>query len=338
MTRFIIYGAGAIGATLGAALHRSGRDVVLIARGAHYDALASSGLVFETPESTERLRIPVVDHPSRLTFDGGDRVMLAMKGQDTLGALTSLAAVADRSTPVVCAQNGVENERLALRFFSDVHAMCVICPATHLAPGVVSANANASPVLGAFDLGRFPAGLNSVDETLATALVDSRCESVARPDAMAWKYAKLLRNLGNAVEALFGRSRDRDDSGIAERARHEADACVRAAGITFVDEDTFSARHDNVVRPSAQLEPGRAPRQGSSTWQSLARGTRSVETDYLNGEISLLGRLHGVATPVNDLLQELVAELARRGGDPGTLTAADFAERLDARSPSVARP
>ena len=42
-------------------------------------------------------------------------------------------------------------------------------------------------------------------------------------------------------------------------------------------------------------------RLGGSTWQSLARGT-PVEVDYLNGEIVLLGRLHGVPAPVNELL------------------------------------
>jgi lysophospholipase L1-like esterase len=38
----------------------------------------------------------------------------------------------------------------------------------------------------------------------------------------------------------------------------------------------------------------------------LARATGSIETDYLNGEIAMLGRLHGVPTPVNALLQDLV--------------------------------
>ena len=37
----------------------------------------------------------------------------------------------------------------------------------------------------------------------------------------------------------------------------------------------------------------------SSTWQSLQRGTGRIEVDYLNGEVVLLGRLHGVPTPVN---------------------------------------
>jgi 2-dehydropantoate 2-reductase len=61
-------------------------------------------------------------------------------------------------------------------------------------------------------------------------------------------------------------------------------------------------------------------RGGGSTWQSLARGAGSVEADYLNGEIALLGRLHGVPTPVNDLMQRLVAEFARERRAPGGLS------------------
>ena len=51
--------------------------------------------------------------------------------------------------------------------------------------------------------------------------------------------------------------------------------------------------------------------KGSSSWQSLARGTGSIEADYLNGEITLLGRLHGVPTPVNAMLQDVANDMAR---------------------------
>ena len=60
-------------------------------------------------------------------------------------------------------------------------------------------------------------------------------------------------------------------------------------------------------------------RGGGSTWQSLARGLASVETDYLNGEIVLLGRLHGVPTPANELMQRLTAQAARDGIEAGSV-------------------
>ena len=67
-------------------------------------------------------------------------------------------------------------------------------------------------------------------------------------------------------------------------------------------------------------EIGDRPRAGSSSWQSLARGTGAIEMDYLNGEIALLGRLHGVRTPVNAALTELAARHAHGGGRPGELS------------------
>ncbi len=71
-----------------------------------------------------------------------------------------------------------------------------------------------------------------------------------------------------------------------------------------------------------------AARGGGSTWQSLRRGTGDVEVDYLNGEISLLGRLHGVPTPVNDLLRDAAWRLAAARLEPGSLSAADLLEEL----------
>jgi len=68
--------------------------------------------------------------------------------------------------------------------------------------------------------------------------------------------------------------------------------------------------------------------RGGSSWQSLARGAGTIEADHLNGEIELLGRLHGVATPVNELLQRTANEQARAGRPPGTVYAAELLRRL----------
>jgi 2-dehydropantoate 2-reductase len=107
-------------------------------------------------------------------------------------------------------------------------------------------------------------------------------------------------------------------------AREEGVACLRAAGIAYAERDR--ARND-AIRPRA-VAGKRRP--GGSTWQSLARGTGSVETDWLNGEVVLLGRRHGVAAPVNELLQRLASELARGGRPPGCLAEADLFARLEA--------
>jgi 2-dehydropantoate 2-reductase len=58
---------------------------------------------------------------------------------------------------------------------------------------------------------------------------------------------------------------------------------------------------------------------GGSSWQSLTRGTGSIEADYLNGEIALLGREHGIPTPVNETLQRLANRAAADRRPPGSL-------------------
>jgi 2-dehydropantoate 2-reductase len=55
---------------------------------------------------------------------------------------------------------------------------------------------------------------------------------------------------------------------------------------------------------------GGTRRTGGSSWPSLACGTGSIEADYLNGEIVLFGREHGVPAPVNALLQRLANQFA----------------------------
>lgn len=309
--RFIVYGAGAVGGVVGARLFQHGYDVVLIARGAHGDAIRTHGLRFEWPEGGETLPIPAVEHPSRVTFAAGDVVLLGVKSQDSAEALRTLAAYAPPTTPVASLQNGVANEPLALRFFPNVYGICVLCPAEHLEPGVV--RANSWPFVGGLDIGRYPTGADETAGTVAAALASSGFASVARAGIMPWKYGKLLANLGNAIQALLGEHTDE----IAQRARDEGVACLAAAGIDFEVHHPYRERM--TLRPV-----GDRARRGGSSWQSLERGTGSVESDYLNGEIALLGRLHGVPTPVNTRLQHLMALRARTHGRPGGLTRAEF--------------
>ena len=320
-----MYGAGAVGGVVGARLHQAGHEVVLIARGAHREAIARDGLVLEAPEGTSTLDIPVAAAPDALDWSGAPVVLLAVKGQHTMTAVEALVGCVPPATPIVCAQNGVENERLVLRHFANTYGMCVMCATTHLRPGHVEAHY--SPVTGLLDLGRFPQGEDDVTGAVSAALRESTFGSESRPEIMRWKYRKLLMNLANAVEALCGPGNSR--SPLAQAAGSEGETCLRAAGIAFASvEEDAERRRELTPTSDAVGSIGRVKRYGGgSTWQSLARGAGSVEVDLLNGEIVLLGRLHGVATPVNELLQQLTVEAIRSGAPPGSHSTEELLER-----------
>ena len=309
--RYVIYGAGAIGGAIGARLHGSGREVILICRGAHLEAVQRNGLTLRTPAATLTARVPAVGSPGDIDFREDDAVLLTMKSQHTADALADLRACAP-DVPVICAQNGVANERMALRRFSRVYGMLVVLPAVHLEPGVVLTHATG--VGGILDAGCYPAGTDALIERVTADL--TAAGFAARPDArvMRLKYAKLLQNIGNAVQALCGP--DAAAGELIRELRAEAMACYEAAGIDYASPAELRERSSQITL--GEIE-GQA-RWGGSSWQSLARGAGSIETDFLNGEVALLAALHGTPAPYNRLLQRLAAAAVRDGSAPGSYT------------------
>jgi 2-dehydropantoate 2-reductase len=102
--------------------------------------------------------------------------------------------------------------------------------------------------------------------------------------------------------------------------RAEAEAVYRVAGITIDNVDVDSPRRaDMQSTPISGID-----RVGTSSVQSLIRGTGSIETDYFNGEIVLLGRLHRVPTPVNLAFSKVSRLMVRDAIAPGSFCEADI--------------
>jgi len=320
--RFIVYGAGAIGGVVGGRLAEAGQEVVLLARGEHRAALAERGLRVDSPDRSVTLHPEVRGHPHEIDWRSDDVVLLAVKTQDTFAVRDALIRSAPPSVAIVCLQNGVVNERMMLRSFSSVYGVFVACPAGHMEPGVVTAYS--APTTAILDIGRYPSGTDPTAAAVAEAFRGATIDSEVRTDVMRWKYAKLLMNLGNVISALCGP--EERGSALNRRLRDEAEACYRAGGIEYA-----SAEEDR-ERRGRRLQLGKvngADRLGDSSWQSLARGTGSIETEFLNGEIVLLGRLHGIPTPANELVCLLARQAASEGQAPGATTSKEILGRLD---------
>jgi 2-dehydropantoate 2-reductase len=221
--------------------------------------------------------------------------------------------VAPQTVHIACAQNGVENERSALRHFPKVHGMCLRMPGVYLEPGVVQIHQSGHN--GICDVGSFPSGASVIDRAIAADLQAAHILSDVCEDIMSLKYAKLCLNVTNALEAAIGAGAP--DTDLSRRARQEALDVFAAAGqrVSLEPDPRVSGRG-----APAAIE-GR-PHPGHSSYQSLARGNR-LEADYLNGEVVLLGRLHGMPTPANALLQDLAIRLVKARVPAGSLTIED---------------
>jgi thiosulfate/3-mercaptopyruvate sulfurtransferase len=330
-----VVGAGAVGASIAAELHRAGLETLLVARGEQLAALREHGLTYLRPDGEHRLRIPVAAGPAEVDLTSDDVLVLSTKSADTAGAVRDWAwqpvkradggtGVAAADLPVVTLQNGLDNERTALRSFARVIGGVVWIPATFVVPGEVVNHAD--PVPAVLWLGRYPAGPDTALDRTAADLRRAGFTVHLVPDIAAHKAAKLLGNLVNSLDALYRPSELRD-AALAV-LRHEARAVYAAAGIVPATPQAGALRVAEV--------PGRA-RAGNSTRQSLARAT-TPETDFLDGEIVLLGRLHGVPVPATAAIQARVHRAVAEGTPPGTLDDADLAATLPGPAAGAAAP
>ena len=347
VARYVIIGAGAVGGAIGGRLVLAGRDVVLVARGAHLDALRTGGLRLRTPDEDVTLPVVAAAGPDELALMADDVLVLATKTQQAEAALATWAdapvsggGTAGERLPIFLALNGVTAEVLAQRYFERVFGVCVWMPTVHLLPGEVIIRS--TPKSGMLHLGRVPASADPADVGLlhhvAADLEAANFDAPLPPDVLPWKYRKLISNIGNILQALVARNGDWRP--LATRAEAEARAVLDAAGIACTtDGDEREARAAGfTMKPvPGVVDPG------GSTWQSLARGTGNVETDYLNGEIVAIAHRIGWTAPVNATLARLGRQAARAGAQPGAMSAAELEELLpqprkaDSSAPGGAR-
>ena len=333
MRRYVVIGAGAIGAGIGGSLQRSGVDTVLVARGEQLAALRADGLELVTPEGTDRVTVTAVGGPDEVELTPQDVLVLATKTQQAEAALAQWVDVpvggggtAGSRLPLLTALNGVAAERIALRWFARVFGTCVWMWANHLRPGRVVLSG--SPTLGLFHIGRVPASSTDTDDrelldAIRSDWAKARLDVRPTDDVMPWKYRKLLTNLGNAHQALVGDVRGTGP--LVREAVAEGRAVLDRAGIAVIPDQVEA--EDRKAYAIVDLS-GREGFLGGSTWQSLARGTGNVETDYLNGEIVLIAHEHGTVAPINATLASLVRQAAGRAAAAGTMTLDELREQL----------
>jgi 2-dehydropantoate 2-reductase len=191
-------------------------------------------------------------------------------------------------------------------------------PAMLQEPGVVLNYAKSGG--GEVETGRYPQGVDHLVERMVMDLRASGFDAQAEPRIERWKHEKLIINVGSPFAGIFGPGAE--TARIRAALEAEAYACFQAAGIDVPTREEAAKIGRGPVYDFDTIPD--APPFASSLWQGIMRGQRTAETDYINGEIALLGALHGVLAPVNHALNQLANRCARDGVKPGTVTVAAF--------------
>jgi len=320
--RYIIYGAGGIGCTIGGHLFRTGHDVALVGNADHVSAIEQNGLTFATGEGVYNLEIPAFRTASELApFRKDDILLLCAKSQHTVQCLGQLKnAGASRSLPILCCQNSIWNEPTATRMFDRVYGVLIVVPAVFLKPGEVI-----NPLsrrAGFIEVGGYPSGIDPLCETVTNALTKSTFSAQVNSEVMKAKGSKCLGNLGNALSAITdGKG---DTQAFLKRAREEAQTVWIAAGIEWEDQQHFNDRCKRLYGDANYPEGFEKAGSKGSSWQSLARGVGSIEAEELNGDVVKLGTALQIPTPYNEVLWRVATQMAKNNEPPGKFSAYDL--------------
>ncbi|MFB9948335.1 ketopantoate reductase family protein [Rhizobium puerariae] len=318
MTRYIIIGAGAVGASLAAQFELSGVDYALVGRGAQIRHIIDHGLTYQRPAGTRQIGLKAFDTAEPPPLKKDDILLLTVKSQDAAEALAFWAwhpvdgsgVLTASRLPLVTFQNGLATEAIALRTFANVYGASILTPARFTETGKVVVGGD--PQVAVVTIGRYPHGSDAVAERLAADLGRSDYIAETTDDIRRWKAAKLLHNVRNVLELFDGAEEARTAFGVA--LVEEAKAVLTAAGYSLASPSERAVSIANWrVAENSGIRPGQ-----QSTWQSFTRGASS-EVDYLNGEIVFLGRLHGIAAPYNEAAQQIAGLAARKRGLPALL-------------------
>ena len=319
MGRYAIYGAGSLGTVLGAFITKNGGEVDLINRNkAHVDLLNEKGAkIIGTVEMT----VPVKAITPDMMEGKYDVIVLLTKQLFNKDVVTFLKDYLSDDGVIVTLQNGIPEPGIA-EIIGANHTMgCAVeWGAALIEPGVCELTSDKDSL--SFHMGKMK-GITDEQFKMVKDLLELMCPVHEEENLMGARWSKLLINatfsgLGTVVGGVFGDvSEDKAGQKVAIRCMKECIDVGHASGVEFAPvqgknivglfyyKNAIKRAFGCLLLPIAMkkhrdIEP--------SMLQDIKKG-KPCEVDAINGVVCEFGKKHGVATPVNDRIVEIIKKI-----------------------------
>jgi 2-dehydropantoate 2-reductase len=315
-----VFGAGAIGGITGAALARTGHDVLLVDKAEdHVAAVNTGGLTVERRDGAYTVPVRAIT-PDKLG-PGLDLVLLAVKSQDTPAALQVLVPRLAESGVIVSMQNGLNEELIAAAVGERRTVGCLVnWAADWTAPGRILHGGEGALVLGELD-GRRSARVDALAKLLEVVAPTRVSDNI-----LGYTWAKHVYGALLVATAVV----DAHVYEVVERSPEvqrmlmalvmESMAVAEAAGIRLEPFDEYApadyraaARGDVAARERAMTVIASHYRAHTKTktgiWRDLAVRRRKTEVGALLGATVTKATRLGLAMPLTERLIAMIADL-----------------------------
>ncbi len=328
--KLLIWGAGAMGGTIGAYLARAGHEVTFVDRDAdHVEAMTTNGLRISGPVDTFTVQVRAFTPE---TVSGTYAViLLCVKAHHTAEALPMLMPSLAPDGYVVSIQNGL-NERVIAGMIGQERTIgaFVNFGADYIEPGHIQRGNRAAVVVGELD-GRITGRLKA----LHTVLLDFDDRAIMTDNIWGYLWGKLAYGAQLFATALTNDSiadalANLAYQGVYIGLAREVMAVAQARGVT---PEGFNGFNPYAFMPDGDLDVARqslvemvifnrgSAKTHSGIWRDLAVRKRRTEVDAQLGPIVALGAEVGILTPLNARLIELIHDIEdrRRQQSPAAL-------------------
>jgi 2-dehydropantoate 2-reductase len=329
---FVVFGAGAVGSTLGGLLALQNLPVLLVCRKSHSQAIEEqNGLRMKSGTGDYFASLKSVEKLKSSSFDNDTCILFTPKSNDTQTCVEQLSKVAPKDTPIVSFQNGVANEDIIADAFTNTYGGVCKMTCSYLQPGQVTFRK-----IGRLVVGKYPKGADAFPKKLSEVLNDAGFSTTVSRSIACDKWLKLAYNLHSTLHAIIEK-RDHDlpefldlKLGLIEEVKKVFRVRKIKAKSCDAQELSLNEMIDELKRPKA---PRGAPAVmvNNSTWQNLYLKRKEIENAAFHGPVIEYAREANIPTPYNEVVLEMVIECHKQEQGPEALRAEDVLAAVNKR-------
>ena len=290
--KYAIIGAGGTGGCLGFFLKKAGKDVTLIARGKHLEAIRKNGLTIQKLWDESRETLPVKACTAEEYKEIPDVILVCVKGYSMDETVPTIKKIAGKETVVIPILNiygtgGRLQKKLPELTVTDG---CIYVSANIMEPGVILQHGKILRVVfGARKPEEETEKMREVAKDMVTDDLEVILSENIRRDAMVkFSYVSPIGAAGlycNAVAADFQREDEQRE--MFKALIREIVALSHAMGIEF---------EEDLVERNLKILASLSPEATTSMQRDVIEGKRS-EMDGLVYEVVRMGREYKVSMP-----------------------------------------
>jgi len=286
--KVIILGAGAVGSYVGSQLSRL-NDVLLVGRKSHVEAINSRGLIVEGANQ-ELYRLKAATQINEIP--DGSLIIITTKAYSLADTVSEIKEFLRPESMILILQNGLGNEDIVQGIIeSNIEIVRGITSigVEFMEPGRINIK----------QLGEIVLPDNKAGSKLKHLFDDSGIPVRLTSDIRLEIWHKAAFNcVINPLTALFRVPNNAIASPsldlLIRRIVMEIIQVAEMEGVTL-SRDMAAEIRKRVL----------AYTNYSSMYQDIIKGKRT-EIDFLNGRVTMLGRVHGIPTPLNDALYDMI--------------------------------